>query len=153
VAHPPGSIQPDGLFDGIQWSAVAYGALVDILVTFAANLPLVALFAPEALTADPAEAERVMREAASSPDFLLAGLLVGAAATAFGAWVGARRAGVHHLRHGGWVAIASLLLGFLPLLVFEAGPAPPLWYQAAGILLMLPAGLLGGYLAQPRDEI
>lgn len=150
MSYSPGSIDPDGLFDGIQWSAVGLGALVDILVTFAANLPLVAIFAPEALTADPARAEQVMREASTSLPFLVAGLLVGMAATVFGAYVGARRAGVHHLRHGGWVAIASLLIGFLPLLLLEPGPEPPLWYQALGIVLMLPAGLLGGFLARPR---
>lgn len=151
----PGPISPDGLFDGIQWSAVALGVLVDLLVTFVAGIPILMLLAPDALGADPATAERAMEEAYRSPDFLLASLAAGLAATAYGAWVAARRAGAHPLRHGGWVAMGSLVLGLLPLVWADAGPAPPAWYDLTGIVLMLPAGLLGGRIAQwqaPPDD-
>lgn len=148
MTSAPDPIDPDGLLDGIRWPAVGLGVLVDVLVTFAANVPLLALFAPESLAEEPAKADQAMEQAYASPDFLIASLLVGLAATVCGAYVGARRAGAHHLRHGGWIAVASLLLGLVPVLLFDLEPRPPLWYEALGIVLMLPAGLLGGHIAR-----
>jgi len=88
---------------------------------------------------------------AREPGFLLCSLALGLGCTVLGAFVGARRAGSLHVHHGGWVAVASAILGVALLLPpapqTGAQLLPPLWYEAAGWLLLLPAGLLGGALA------
>jgi hypothetical protein len=123
VTSHPSPIEPDGLLDGLRWGSILLGALVDNVLTVLG---------------------------ASSPEFLLAGLVVGVCATSYGAFVGARRAGVHHVRHGGWIAVCSAALSLVPVLLAGQAPAssPPLWYEALGWLLLLPSGLAGGYLAE-----
>ena len=146
----PDPIAPEGLLEGIRWRAVALGVLVDMAVTLVANIPLMALLAPGTFAEDPTAADQAMEQAYASPEFLIVGFAVGLAATVYGAYVGARRAGARYLQHGGWIAIASLLIGVLPLAFFDLGPTPPLWYEILGAALMLPAGLLGGHLARIR---
>jgi putative membrane protein (TIGR04086 family) len=147
-------IEPDGIFDGLNWGAILLGALVDFALTMVAALPLMLWFAgPAAFSEDEAASERAIDQATQSPEFLLTFLVVGLAATAYGGYVGARRAGAHHLRHGGWVAVASALLAFLSMLLpgtTETSPSP-VWYEALALGLMLPAGVFGGFLAMRRS--
>jgi hypothetical protein len=150
VSSHPSAIEPDGLLDGLQWGSILLGAVVDnVLTVLGFGLLTASLAGEEAFSGDQEAAERALEEMASSPEFLLAGLLVGVCATAFGAFVGARRAGVHHVRHGGWIAVCSAALSLVPILLAGQAPAssPPLWYEALGWLLLLPSGLAGGYLA------
>lgn len=148
-----GPIQPDGIFDGLSASSILIGALVDLASTTVASTPLVLWFAGGAVVEGDEEATaRALEAVWDSPEFLAAFLLVGLAATCFGAFVGARRAGRLHVRHGGWVAVASAGLGALLMLLQGpgAGSASPPWYDALSLGLMLPAGLLGGLIAQRR---
>jgi hypothetical protein len=119
----PTSIEPHGTFDGLKPGAILIGAVVDHQAAF------------DALSAD--------------PQFLVWSMVLGLSCTVLGAFVGARRAGTLHLRHGGWVAVASAVIGLLFLLLpgEAAGPAPPLWYEVVSWVLLLPSGLLGGALS------
>jgi hypothetical protein len=85
----------------------------------------------------------------AEPRFLLWSMVLGLSCTVLGGFVGARRAGALHVRHGGWVAVASAVISLLFMLLPEdaSGVAVPLWYDAIGWVLLLPAGLLGGALA------
>jgi hypothetical protein len=154
MSAPQGPIEPDGMLDGIQWTAVALGAGIDIALTLFASLPVLMAFGgSEIFSEDPQTAQRAMKLVYASQGFLWLSFATGTAATVCGAYVGARRAGVHHLRHGGWVAMASVLLGTAPLLFVSGNPAPgpPAWWEALGLLAMLPCGLLGGFIAASRD--
>ena len=145
---PP--IEPDGLFDGLQWGCILRGALLDIVLTVLGSVPLTLLLVgPADLPQDEEAAAEALRQAMVTPEGLFWGLVLGIAATAVGGWYGAQRAGALHLRHGGWVAVVSMVLG-LPFYAApsEAGAAAtPLWYEFAGLVAMLPAGLLGGWIA------
>ncbi len=148
----PSPIAPEGYLEGISWRAVALGVAVDIGVTFVGNIPLMAVLAPGAFAEDRAAADQAMEQAYASPEFLIVGFAIGLVATVYGAYVGAKSAGAQFLRHGGWIAIVSLLIGLLPLAFWDLGPGPPQWYEALGAILMLPAGLLGGHLARLRSS-
>ena len=87
----------------------------------------------------------------ASWEFLVASVVVGLAATTYGAYVGARRAGVHHLRHGGWVAVVSALIGVGLLVLSGTEPSPHAWLDALSLALMLPAGVLGGLVASKHE--
>lgn len=144
----PGSIQPEGLFDGLDWGCILRGALLDIALTFVFAVPLaLALVGSEPFTQDTPETREAMERVFSSPEGLFWSSMAGLLATVIAAFYGARRAGQHFVRHGGWIAMASMVLG-LPFLVGGGGAnASSWWLDAAGLAAMLPAGLLGGLLA------
>jgi|SRR5262245_721814 len=146
----PSPIEPDGLFDGLRWSPILRGAVLDNVLSLIALLPIALYFAgAEAFASDERTANQAMDRALAAPGFLVCQLVVGVSVTVYAAYWASRRAGLLHLRHGGWTALASALLGFVVLVASgaPAGPAPPLWYEALGLALMLPAGVLGGWLA------
>lgn len=150
MASHPNPIEPDGLLDGLRWDSILLGGLLDNVLTLLGFSLLTAALAGDDVVSENEElAERALQEMASSPEFLLLGLLVGVAATTIAAFIGARRAGAHHVRHGGWIALCSAALSVLPFLFAGSAPgeSPPLWYEAAGWCLLLPSGLAGGYLA------
>ena len=151
--YPP-SIEPEGLLEGIRWRAVLFGVIVDtVLTVFASGILLLWAAGPEAYSLDEEVAAEAVAAALVSPEYLLSSLVVGLLATLIGAYAGARRAGASHVRHGGWVAVCSAVLGFSLFLLPGAhtGPTPPFWYDAVGLVLILPAGLLGGLLAAFRS--
>jgi len=151
----PLPIEPQGLLEGINWRAVLFGAVVDTALTaFAFVILLFWVAGPDVFSQDEEAAGQAINATVLSSEFLLSGLIVGMLATVIGAYVGARRAGISHVRHGGWVAICSALISLLFLLDPGANSqsAPPLWYDAVGLVLILPAGLLGGLLAERRDR-
>jgi hypothetical protein len=142
------------MLDGVRWSAVLRGAVLDNVLTVVASVPLAFLLAGEdGLAEDPEQFERTLDQAVETPEFLLWAFVVGLAITVYAAYWASRRAGVLHLRHGGWTAVASLALASLFLLVPGAteGSAAPAWYDALSIALMLPAGVLGGWIAAKVD--
>jgi hypothetical protein len=146
----PNPIRPEGMFDGLRWSWVFRGALLDLALTIAGSIALTLWLAGSAaFSQDEAVAREALERAFSSPEGLAAGALLGLTATLVGAWYGARGAGVLHVRHGGWIAVMSLVLG-LPLQLAGGGSDYPFWYEALGMTAMLPVGMLGGLLASRR---
>jgi hypothetical protein len=146
----PSPIQPDGLFDGLRWSPILRGAVLDNVLTLLASIPIILYVAgAEAFSKDEETASRAIDQALVAPEFLLWSFIVGISITAYAGFWASRRAGAFHLRHGGWTAVASAVLASLLLLVpgATAGPAPPLWYTGLALAFMVPAGVFGGWLA------
>ena len=114
----PHSIEPRGLFEGMSGRAVLFGVAVDIVLTGFASVILILWTAgPEAFSLDEEVAAEAVAAALVSAEYLLSSLVVGLLATLIGAYAGARRAGASHVRHGGWVAVCSAVLGFSLLLL------------------------------------
>ncbi|HEX7043969.1 MAG TPA: hypothetical protein VF203_05085 [Burkholderiales bacterium] len=130
----------------IDLKALLFGIVADVGVTFVASVLLFALFAHGLVYPDmpPEEADAAMQALLSRGDFLLTSLVIGLACSALGGYVAARTAGRDLYLHAGLVGLASLLLGLL------AGTRGPIWFNVAGFLLVLPAALYGGYLADRR---
>lgn len=150
--HEPGrppTIDAPGIFEGLRPRAILLGVIVDNLATLLSSLVLVSVFAAEQGLATAGEiSEEALERLVSSPDFLLASLVVGLACTSLGGFVGARRAGSSFARHGGWIGVGSALVALV--LSMSAGPdptPPPVWFELSGYLLVIPAGVLGGLLA------
>jgi len=147
--HPP-PIQPTGVFDGLRPGAILIGVIIDNLATFVASSFLVSLFAARLAGEHGGELpEEGLEPLLASPEFLLASLVVGLLCTVFAAYVGARRAACFFVRHGAWIAVGSAISS-LVLYAFagQQGPHPPLWFDLVGFTLMIPAGALGGLLAE-----
>jgi hypothetical protein len=150
MAYSPSPIEPDSVFDGLRWSPILRGAVLDNVLTLFALLPITLYVAgAEAFSEDEETAGRAIDRAIVAPEFLFLTFIVGISITAYAGFWASRRAGVFHLRHGGWTAVASVLLASVFLLVpgATAGPAPPLWFDGLGLSLMVPAGVFGGWLA------
>jgi len=134
--------------DGLSVRAILLGVVVDSLASFAAGLVLATIFvAPHTDGAGKVDQE-ALEALARSSEFLLVNILAGLSCTAFGAYVGARRAGGAFIRHGAWIALGS---AGLALMFFAAQPPTaeplPLWIDISRFALLLPAGVLGGALA------
>jgi hypothetical protein len=145
----PRPIEPPGLFEGLSPEAILFGAIVDNVATVVVFLLLGEFFLGSTPTGGGEAPELATAELYSSPEFLLSSLVLGLGCTVLGAAVGAYRAGTSQLRHGGWIAVTSVLLSLVFLLIPTEGatPSPPLWYDILGWVLILPAGLAGGALA------
>ena len=145
----PPPIEPTGVFDGLRPGAILIGVVVDNLATFVASSILIGLFAAGLADDQGGELpERALEPLLASPEFLLASLAVGLLCTVFAAYVGAKRAARFFVRHGVWIAIGSAFCALFSYVVAgQQGPHPPLWFDLVGFTLMIPAGALGGLLA------
>jgi hypothetical protein len=144
----PPAIEAPGIFTGLRPAAILLGVVVDHLATLVASVALVSVLA--AREPGGAPTEEALDALAATPAFLLASLVVGLACTALGGFVGARRAGCAFVRHGGWIGIGSALVALASVAAGSPGPSPPLWVELAGFALVVPAGILGGWLAGVR---
>lgn len=150
MAMGPGGnpIEPEGMLDGIQWGKVARGAVVDLAASWLVLIPVLLFFADIGSLEDDEAIERAIEQASLSSEFLWLSAAIGLGVSVAVAYWVAKRAGDRHVLHGGWTAVASVLLGFtLTALAGDAGERPPFWYEALGYALMVPAGMFGGWLA------
>jgi hypothetical protein len=148
---PRAPTSPEGTFDGLSASAILLGAFVDIAATTIAVTLLLVWLVPDVMSQDQAASRKALEEGHASRAYEIGNMVLGALGTVFGAFVGARRAGLLHVRHGGWIAVASTAIGFVMALLVPPAQVdvadPPLWIQALAWLLILPAGMSGGALA------
>ncbi len=126
-------------FSDIKFKAVIVGAVVDN----AATLLLMTILAGALVSTGLSEGEVLTRM--KTMGGLLLGLILGLSCTVLGGYVAGRMAGRAEVLHG--VLVAAL--GMIVALIFREGGIP-VWFDIAGFVGMLPAGMAGGYLAQRR---
>jgi hypothetical protein len=150
---PPPAIEPTSIFSGLRPLPILFGALVDHIATFLAGTVLFVVFAADrSIDLSEEISDEAMAEVLASPEFLLCSFIVGALCTVLGGYLGARRAGCHHARHGAFVGLASLLIGLLLFVLPLAAEPAPLWYDLLGAALVIPCGAAGGWLAEKASS-
>jgi hypothetical protein len=150
VNESRGPVTPEGVFDGLRPRAIALGIIVDLVATVIFGTALTLVLASDDIASDDdAVAESALEQAVTSPQFAVTAAIGGTICTVLGAFVGARHAGVHYLRHGAWIAAGTAAVALL------TSPAAHSlsWLDWLGWLFVLPAGLLGGALAGWADRI
>ena len=75
-------------------------------------------------------------------------LAIGLACTVFGGFVGGRRAGALQTRHGALVGLVAIMIALSTLLFASVESQDALGPDLLGALLSVPAGMLGGYVAE-----
>ncbi len=121
----------------ISFKAVIAGALVDNLGTmFSMSLLILAL-------SSTGLQESAVAERMKSMSGLLLSLIIGLGWTTAGGYAAARMAKRGELLHGALVAVIGVILA---LIFREEGV--PVWFEIAGLVCMLPAGMSGGHLAK-----
>jgi hypothetical protein len=123
----------------IKFKAVIVGVILDN----AGTLLLMALLAA-ALVSTGLSQDEVMSRMKSTSGLLL-GLILGLGCTVLGAFFAGKIAGRAEVLHGVLVAIAGMAMA---LIFRESGT--PIWFDVAGLVGMLLAGIAGGHLAQNR---
>lgn len=123
----------------IKFKAVIVGAFVDNFGTVAIMLFLMTALASQGLSQE----EIVARM--KSPSGLLLNLIIGLGCTCLGGYVAGRMARRTEVLYGAVVAGAGMVLA---LFLRESGL--PGWYDIIGFAGMMPAGMLGGYMARQR---
>ena len=150
----PRPIEPRGFFTGLKIRPIIIGAVVDYVATYAVvTLYLIFVYMKEPLEKGgvPTEAlQEALKEMLSSQQGLLDLLIIGALCTVLGGYVAGRLARAEEIKHGALVGAVALIVGVLQTgMAGEASPVP-YWHELLGYLLAIPAGALGGFLAQGR---
>jgi hypothetical protein len=52
------------------------------------------------------------------------------------------------MKHGGFVGVGSLVVSFIEQALQEETPQLPEWFRLLSLLAIIPAGALGGYVAE-----
>lgn len=129
--------------------AILIGWVVDVLGTLVAILiiGLVAgiIFATRGLTE-----EQMADQFNKSPSIQLVSLLIGFLITAFAGYITALIAKREEIKHALVFGLLSLITGVLMIFLF---PQPiPAWSLILGVVIIVPAALLGGYIRLSTKE-
>lgn len=148
----PSPLEPGGFFTGVKIRPIVIGAVVDYLATYVLIIIYILVYyAKEPMEKGglPEEAiDNALKEMLSSPEGLLALIVIGAFCTALGGYLAGWLAKAEEVKHGALVGAASLIVGVLQ--AATAGERNPLsdGYELLAYVLAIPAGALGGYFAQ-----
>ena len=134
---------------GIRIRAVIVGVIVDWLATLAMVTAYATVFLRDTIEKH-GGFDQVPQHAFSQGDLLAFGL-IGTLATALGGFVAGRIARRRRVRHGVVVAAASLLLGLTLELALDGSVRLHGW-DILFLVLMIPAGAFGGYVAYRLSE-
>jgi putative membrane protein (TIGR04086 family) len=144
---PPPSIEPAGFFTGVQLRPVIVGVVVDYISTYVAMAIFIFGYLAKELARNGEVTSELIAEYMASPEGLRAALIIGSLCTALGGFVAARRAKTLEIKHGAFVGLGSLIISFIERLM-QGQPTPlPEWFQFVSIVVVIPAGALGGFVA------
>jgi putative membrane protein (TIGR04086 family) len=151
-APPP--IHPKGFFTGVRILPIVAGAVVDYIATFVGAVLYMAVFYmgdPEKTAGSEKAVEQAFEEMLASPEGLLTMFLIGILGTVLGGYVAGQFAKTEEIKHGALVGAVGIILGLVQSSMAAASPVPP-WYEFLGYVLMIPAGALGGSIAQGKKQ-
>jgi len=146
--NTPPPIEPTGFFTGIRFRPIISGIVIDVIATMVLVSAYYSLIVAKELPGSgAAAAEDAFTQYWSSSEGLLASLLLGSLGTLIGGFYAAYKAGTLEMKHGAMVGIGSIILGLL----LQSGAAEremPDWFMALALVAAIPAGALGGFLAE-----
>ncbi|HEY7316960.1 MAG TPA: TIGR04086 family membrane protein [Candidatus Binatia bacterium] len=148
MAKPPAPVEPAGFFTGVQIRPIIVGVVVDYIATYAGTYAYIFIYLAKELSKQGEITGEQIKEYMASPEGLMIGFVIGTLATALGGFVAARKAGKLEVKHGTLVGICSLALSFLEQSLQEESLPLPEWFRFLSILAIVPAGALGGFLAE-----
>lgn len=142
----PRPVEPTGFFTGIQIRPILMGVFVDVVASMALGALYYAHFVDPADGMSGAFGEEAVKYWSSS-DGLVAALILGSLGTAIGGFYAAYKAGTLEMKHGALVGIGSIVLGLLTQSSSEESAFPE-WFTALASAAAIPAGALGGFVAE-----
>jgi putative membrane protein (TIGR04086 family) len=146
--NPPPPIEPAGFFTGVKIRPVIIGVVVDIVATMILSTLYYFVFVAKDLSDKGAISEEALAEYWNSSEGILASLVIGTFATAIGGFYAARKAGALEMKHGALVGVGSILTGVILQSAGENGTGPNEWQLLIAYAAAIPAGALGGSVAE-----
>jgi hypothetical protein len=119
-------------FGGSMLVGIAY-VLVYSIVLASQNVPV----------------EELQQRALADPVYYVGALAIGLVFMAIGGYVAARVARAREVAHAVWVGIIAVAIG-VPLVAAADTSSYASWYLPVAFVLMIPAGVVGGVVAQRR---
>lgn len=144
---PSSPVEPTGFFTGIQIRPIILGVVVDTIATIALTTFYYTFYVAKEVADKGEAAQDALAAYWTSTDGLMASLLLGSLGTLIGGFYAAYKAGRLQMKHGALVGIGSIILGFV-LRAGDAESALPEWFMALSFAAAVPAGALGGFLAE-----
>ena len=145
---PPSPVQPTGFFTGVQIRPVIVGVVVDYIATYAGIYVYFFVYLANELSKKGQLSSDAIPAYMTTTEGLLIGFVIGTLGTAVGGFVAAIKAGSFESKHGAFVGVGSLIVSFIEQLASEEVSPVPEWYRVLSILAIIPAGALGGYVAE-----
>lgn len=145
--NPPPPIEPSGFFTGIKIRPVITGVVVDIVATIVLSMLYYFLFVAKEMT-EKVVSEDALAEYWSSSEGVMAGLVIGTLGTAIGGCYAALKAGSLEMKHGALVGVGSILTGIILQSAGHEGTGLDEWQMMIAYAAAIPAGALGGVLAE-----
>jgi putative membrane protein (TIGR04086 family) len=139
----PAPIEPTGFFTGIQLRPVITGVILDTIASYV----LIELYFSFAVAKGAATNEEAIAAYWLTSEGLMASLLLGSLGTAIGGFYAGYKAGKLEMKHGGLVAVGSIVLSLLMQLMTPESEMPE-WFIGLSLTAAIPAGVLGGFLAE-----
>jgi putative membrane protein (TIGR04086 family) len=122
--------------------------VVDYIATYAVTYAFFFVYIAKQLSKQGELTGDQIRDYMTSPEGLMIGFVIGALGTALGGFVAAIKAGKLEIKHGALVGFCSLILSFVEQSLQEEPTPLPEWFRLLSVLAIIPAGALGGFLAE-----
>ena len=146
--RPTSPIQPTGFFSGVQIRPVIAGVVVDYISTYVAMYAYFFMYLAKQLSKEGEVSADAITQYMTTTEGLLTGFAIGAACTALGGFIAGRMAGKLEIKHGAFVGLGSLIVSFIELSMQEEITPMPEWFRFLSVVAIIPAGALGGYVAE-----
>ena len=148
TGKPPSAIEPTGFFTGVQIRPIIVGVVVDYIATYAGTYAYFFIYLAKELSKQGEMTGDQIRDYMTSPEGLMIGFAIGALGTALGGFIAAHKAGKLEIKHGALVGFASLILSLVEQSLQEESVPLPEWFRFLSIAAIIPAGALGGFVAE-----
>src|SRR5262245_49058131 len=148
TGKPPSPVEPTGFFTGVQIRPIIVGVVVDYIATYAATYAFFFVYLAKQLSKQGEVTGDQIRDYMTSPEGLVIGFVICRLGTAMVSIREAMKAGKREIKHGALVGFCSLLLSFIQQSLQEEPTPLPEWCRLLSVLAIIPAGALGGFLAE-----
>jgi putative membrane protein (TIGR04086 family) len=127
---------------------VIIGVAVDYITTYVGMYAYFFVYLANELSKKGEVSSDAITDYMMTTEGLLIGFIIGTLGTAIGGFVAARKAGDFEIKHGAFVGLGSLIVSFIEQLLSEGALPVPEWFRVLSVLAIIPAGALGGYVAE-----
>ena len=148
----PLRMEPTGILTGLKIRPIVIGVVIDYVATYAAMFAWIILFVSRRLSEQGKLSEEAVQNFLISTEGLLIGFAIGTFCTVLGGYVAARQAKELEIKHGAFVGVGSLILTALEQSISGSGASLPQWYVVLSAVAIVPAGALGGYIAEQLKD-
>ena len=145
---PPSPVEPTGFFTGIQILPIIAGVVVDFIASEIGRYAYFFIYLANELGKRGEVSPEVITAYMLTDEGLMISFVIGTLGTALGGFIAARRAGKLEIKHGAFVGLGSLIVSAILEATSEEQVSIPEWFRFISVLSIIPAGALGGYIAE-----